>query len=362
MLRWQFDVRRIKWQAINQITILHVLLYAIMSQNALTIQLAFVQKLKELAPANASLADEIAELLNVSADSAYRRLRGETSISLDEAVAICNHFKVPFSAFTESLAGLVTFRYKELDDDEESLYKYLKGLEETLDMLMLANEKKIVYGMTDIPILHQLGFREIGSFKMFYWMRALMGVKSLEAKKFNPNIVSPDLQRVGSSVYTKYKKVPSIEIWSDDLLFPTLKQIEYSWDSGWFDSQEIALSVCENLREMLFNAREMAETGSKIQTGDDRPLNYQLYFSELLIGNNTIMAHSDNLRAVYLSHHTFNNINTTNEEFCNQTEEWLEKHIKKSTLISGTAEKQRMKFFNLLERNVDKVIAKIKAD
>lgn len=333
-----------------------------MPQNTVPVQLAFVQKLKELAPANASLADEIAELLNVSADSAYRRLRGETSISLDEVVAICNHFKVPFSAFTESLAGLVTFRYKQLSDDEESLYKYLKGLEETLDMLMLANDKQIIYGMTDIPILHQLGFREIGCFKMFYWMRALMGVKSLENKKFDPNLISSELQRVGSNVYSKYKKVPSTEIWSDDLLFPTLKQIEYSWDSGWFANQETAIAVCENLREMLINARAMAETGSKVQTGDDRPQNYRLYFSELLMGNNTLMAHADNLRAVYLSHHTFNNINTTNQQFCDETEEWMEKHIKKSTLISGTAEKQRMKFFNLLERNVDKVIARIKAD
>lgn len=331
-----------------------------MSQNALTIQLAFVQKLKELAPSNASLADEIAELLNVSADSAYRRLRGETSISLDEAVAICNHFKVPFSAFTESLAGLVTFRYKQLDDDMESMRQYLMGLEQTLDMLLLANERKIVYGMVDIPILHQLGYREIGSFKLYYWMRALMGVKSLDGQKFSPNLIPADMQRVGHSIVAKYKKVPSVEIWSDDLLFPTLKQIEYSWDSGWFENEAAAIEVCESLRSMLKEAQIMAERGTKLIADADAPQNFQIYFSELLIGNNTIMAWADNLRAVYLSHHTFNNINTTNEQFCDETEAWLEKHIKKATLISGTAEKQRVKFFNLLERNIDRIIDKIK--
>lgn len=335
-----------------------------MSQNALSVQMAFVQKLKELAPANASLADEIAELLTVSTDSAYRRLRGETSISLDEAVSICNHFKVPFSAFTESLAGLVTFRYKQLDDDMESMYNYLHGLEHTLDMLMLANEKKIVYGMVDIPILHQLGFREIGCFKMFYWMKALMGVKSLEGQKFSPNLIPADMQKLGVNVLNKYRKVPSVEIWSDDLLFPTLKQIEYSWDSGWFESAESAIAVCEDMREMLRNALHMAELGSKLpqEIQNESTQNYQVYFSELLIGNNTIMAWADNLRAVYLSHHTFNNINTTNEQFCDETAAWLEKHIKKATLISGTAEKQRVKFFNQLERTIDRTIAKIKAD
>ncbi len=335
-----------------------------MSQNTLSVQMAFVQKLKELAPANASLADEIAELLTVSTDSAYRRLRGETSISLDEAVSICNHFKVPFSAFTESLAGLVTFRYKQLDDDMESMYNYLHGLEHTLDMLMLANDKKIIYGMVDIPILHQLGFRQIGCFKMFYWMKALMGVKSLEGQKFSPNLIPADMQKLGTNVLNKYRKVPSVEIWSDDLLFPTLKQIEYSWDSGWFESAESAIAVCEDMREMLRNACQMAENGSKLlqDVKDVSSQNYQMYFSELLIGNNTIMAWADNLRAVYLSHHTFNNINTTNEQFCDETAAWLEKHLKKATLISGTAEKQRVRFFNQLERNIDRTIAKIKAD
>lgn len=335
-----------------------------MAQNALTIQQAFVQKLKELAPANASLADEIAELLNVSADSAYRRLRGETAISLDEAVELCTHFKVPFSAFTENLAGLVTFRYRHLDEAEESFYNYLKGLDETLDKLLLANEKKITYGATDVSILQHLGFREISNFKMYYWMRALMGVPNLQDKKFNPNIISADIQKVGSSIHAKYKKVPSVEIWSDDVLFPTLKQIEYSWESGWFEDRETALQVCDNLRYMLQTTRDWAIQGSKLlnEPKEERPQNFKLYFSELLIGNNTIMAHLDSLKAVFLSHHTFNNINTTDERFCNETEEWMEKHLQKATLISGTAEKQRGKFFNLLERNIDRTIEKIKMD
>ncbi len=335
-----------------------------MPNSQYAVQKAFVQKLKELAPANTSLAEEIAELLNVSADSAYRRLRGETAISLDEAVTLCTHFKIPFSAFTETLAGLVTFRYRHLDENEESFYQYLQSLDQTLDKLLMANEKRIVYGAVDISILQHLGFRQISNFKMYYWMRALMGVKRMQDKKFDPNLISAEMQQVANSIHKKYLKVPSTEIWSDDMLFPTLKQIEYSWESGWFENRDAALAVCENLREMIFTTREWAAQGSKLlsETKEERPQNYKLYFSELLIGNNTIMAYLDSLKAVFLSHHTFNNINTTDVRFCDETEEWLEKHMQKSTLISGTAEKQRVKFFNLLEKNIDRVIEKIKAD
>ncbi|HYG16347.1 MAG TPA: hypothetical protein VEC12_11390 [Bacteroidia bacterium] len=335
-----------------------------MPQAVLKTQLAFVQKLKELAPANASLADEMAELLDVSSDSAYRRLRGETAITLDEAVILANHFKIPFSAFTENLEGLVTFRYKHMTDDSDSFYKYLYGLDQTLDKLLLANDKKMVYGATDIPILNHLGYREIGSFKMYHWMRSLMGAKSLEDKKFSPGVIPGEMQKVAHSIYKKYKKLPSVEIWSDDLLFPTLKQIEYNWDASLFESRESALAVCEDLRKMLRDTCEMAVKGSK-QTDEpasQQSQNFQLYFSELLIGNNSIMVWADGLKLVFLSHHTFNNINTTDERFCAETEDWINKHLKKATLISGTAEKQRNKFFNSLEKNIDKTIARIMAD
>lgn len=332
------------------------------TQLQLNIQQAFVQKLKELAPANVSLADEIGELLGVSADSAYRRLRCETAISLDEAVALCNYFKVPFSAFTENLEGLVTFRYTPLSGTEESFYTYLVNMDKMLDRLLMASEKKVIYGAVDIPILHNVGYREIGCFKMFYWMRSLLGVKSLENKKFNPSHISAEMQQVGRSIYQKYNRLPSVEIWTDDLLFTTLKQVEYYWESGLFEKLDDALAVCENIREMVRDVQKKAALGCKQLNvaEEEREQNFQLYFSELLIGNNSIMAYADNLKMVFLSHLTFNHINTADSRYCNETEEWLEKHIQKATLISGSAEKQRMKFFNTLERTIDRTIERIK--
>jgi hypothetical protein len=48
------------------------------------IQSAFFDRIRKTIPANVSLVDELAEILDVSRDSAYRRMRGETVLSLDE--------------------------------------------------------------------------------------------------------------------------------------------------------------------------------------------------------------------------------------------------------------------------------------
>ena len=52
-------------------------------------QLVLMQRLKEALPPNISLVDALADLLEVSNDSAYRRIRGETALSIEEIAAIC---------------------------------------------------------------------------------------------------------------------------------------------------------------------------------------------------------------------------------------------------------------------------------
>jgi len=41
------------------------------------------QRIKELLPPHAPLVDSVANILHVSSDSAYRRIRGETPLVLD---------------------------------------------------------------------------------------------------------------------------------------------------------------------------------------------------------------------------------------------------------------------------------------
>ena len=79
------------------------------------IQKAFLTRVKSVLPSNVSFVDELAELLNTSNDSAYRRLRAETLLSIDEIALICAHFKVPFETQTQSDTDLATFNFFKLE-------------------------------------------------------------------------------------------------------------------------------------------------------------------------------------------------------------------------------------------------------
>jgi hypothetical protein len=67
-----------------------------MEKKIVMIQEQFLQRVKSALPANVSFVDELADLLKLSSDSAYRRIRCETLFNIEEISLICKHFKVSF--------------------------------------------------------------------------------------------------------------------------------------------------------------------------------------------------------------------------------------------------------------------------
>lgn len=65
-------------------------------------------------------------------------------------------------------------------------------------------------------------------------------------------------------------------------------------------------------------------------------------------------------RVTFVYYNTFNFLSTTQESFCLQTETYLQNLINKSTLISGTGEKDRRKFFNSMNEKIRGLKGKLK--
>jgi len=56
------------------------------------LQSLLFQQIKEKTHPHLSLVDEISELLEISYDSAYRRIRGEKALSMGELSKVSQHF------------------------------------------------------------------------------------------------------------------------------------------------------------------------------------------------------------------------------------------------------------------------------
>src|SRR5471030_1055711 len=88
-------------------------------------QAAFFQKIKERIPAHLSMVDELEDLLKISTDSAYRRIRGEKELSFSELQKIALHFNISADLALNSTTGdEIYFKYKPIDEEKFNLFDY----------------------------------------------------------------------------------------------------------------------------------------------------------------------------------------------------------------------------------------------
>jgi hypothetical protein len=316
---------------------------------------------KQLAP-NITLVDSIADLLEISNDSAYRRLRGETLLNISELMVLCNYFKLSLDSLNTQLSDSVHFMYRPLPPEDSSLPLYLNGILEEMKKINAVANKQIIFTSEDLPIFHYFKYDLLTAFKLYYWNKSILNSPQYNGKKFNPSLVDPALTQTAKSIYDLYVKIPSIEIWTEDTIATILKQVEFYWESGLFEQKVHAIAVCEQLKDMFDTVQKDAELGSKER---DRPAtekaNYVLYQSDVTIGNNCIQVTMNEVKLIYFSFNTFNSMSTTNYSFCQETDLWIKNLISKSTQISGVSEKMRYQFFNGLHKRLTELRQKIEA-
>ncbi len=314
-----------------------------------TIQTAFLEQIKQRISPNLSLADELAEVLNLSRDSAYRRIRGETVLSLDEVKMLCNRFGVSLDALLSPSSEMISFRHQAVDHVSFTFEHWLKSILEKLEMIFAfpEKEKEIIYYAKDMPVFYYFSLPELSAFKMFFWMKTALNYPEYQKEKFRAALVPKEYIGLGSRIWSKYSQLFSTELWSDETLNVTLKQIDYYLDCGYIDRKDSEM-LLDQFAELVGNARKWAATGLK---GDEKG-KLNLYKNEILIAENTILFKMGDKRVTFLTHNIADVLTTSNESFCRTTEQFLNNLINKAIIISTTGEKERSKFFNQLDEKI----------
>lgn len=139
-----------------------------MSSNVLQQQL--FRQIRSMLPANMSFADAIADLLGISVDSAYRRIRGEKSISFEEIQKLSAHYRISLDAMLKIDSKSTVFHGTWLGPDNFNFEQYLKNLLLLASDINRGTNKMIWYEAKDFPPFHYFHYPELAAFKYFFWM------------------------------------------------------------------------------------------------------------------------------------------------------------------------------------------------
>src|SRR5262245_14821305 len=138
--------------------------------NANEIQQQLFQSIKSKLGADASLADEIAALLEISTDSAYRRMRGEKQITFDELYKLCSHYRISLDQLMGIQTGGFKFEGQILDSKTFRFDAYLTNVMHSVAYINSFREKEFYYLCKDSPIFHHFYVKELAAFKYYFWM------------------------------------------------------------------------------------------------------------------------------------------------------------------------------------------------
>ncbi len=309
------------------------------------------QRIKELLPQDTSMVDAISEILNVSSDSAYRRIRGETPLVLEEAKLLCDHFHLSLDQLLGIRSGFTLFQTERLHYKNFSFEKYLSSILGQLHQLNGFVKKEIIYLSKDLPFFHNFSNEPLFAFHYFFWMKSILRHPDFEDRNFTMDCLTPEIKKLGTDLIQTYNSIPSTEIWNTECINSIIFQVESYKEAGYFADKKDVLKIYEAVEAIIIHLKSQAENGCKYLPDENleyKKNNFKFLYNRVTLGDNTIMGIADNIKTVFLNYDVMNYMVTRDEKFCNDTFNDLQALIRRSTLISNSGEKQRNIFFNIL--------------
>lgn len=333
--------------------------------NQSNVQLRFLELLKNKIPSHLSLADEICKSIDVSLAGAYRRIKGEKELTINEVYKLAVDYGVSLELLTPQISNdLVWFSFRTLDNKSFTFEQYLQSQIDHLEVISASKSREMIYSAKDLPVFHYYHFDELASFKIFVWKRSIMGLEEYQNRKFvlrsddeEENVIK------GKMALERYLKVPSCEIWNDETPHSAIRQIQLYQEMGIFENKKDAFILIEQFEDMISHLKAQAESGKKFRWGESAKENdaeYKLFNNEVVLCDNSIFAQVEDRKMIFLTHNTLNYMYITNREYCENAHKWLKNLMSRSTLISSASEKERERFFKSIREKVDSVKKKIK--
>jgi hypothetical protein len=314
------------------------------------------QRIKELLPPTVSLTDAVSEILHLSNDSAYRRIRNETPLVLEEAKLLCEHFHLSLDQLLNTKTNSVLFENVRINNQQYSYDKYLSDLTRLVKHINSFDQKEIIYLTKDIPIFHNFYFQPLIAFRYFFWMKTILQHPDFTTKTIDLNNIPPQIESMSKELILCYTKIPSTEILNTECINSVISQIEFFKETGVFSSGEDIKEVYEAVKQTILHLKMQVEYGCKFLPGENpqtKKSNFNFFYNRVILGDTTVLVKTENVKTVYLNYDVLNYMVTRDEKFCNQCDEDLRNLMRRATFISQTSERQRNIFFGILLAKIE---------
>ena len=185
--------------------------------NSGTTQSQFFQLVKSQLPPHKALVDEVAGLLGISNDSAYRRIRGDKPLDIDELARLAAHFRLSLDQLLQLPNDALLFTGKPQAAGPNTLEGWLANMLAQLQLMNSFGHRHLYYLLKDIPPFYHFQIPELAEFKLFFWTKSILHDDSLKGVRFR--FGDPRYQNcrpICQRIVQLYSQLPTTEIWNGE--------------------------------------------------------------------------------------------------------------------------------------------------
>ena len=302
-----------------------------------------------------SLGFIVSELLSISMDAAYRRLRLETPLTIQETQKLCVHFNLSFDKLIALSEGNVLFDYTPLELYDFSLENYLEGILQGLTRLKALKEPQAYLTINNVHFFQALNFPQLIRFRLYFWAQTHLMIPSFQNTKFKHEKISVRAFDLGRQILQSYNQIETVEILDMDLMKGFMRQIVYYLEMQMFDDPSYAVFLIDRVEAFLGHYQNQISIGKKYIFGTEPPSqgnHLEVFVNDTINTDATFLYENDGMNGVYLTHNIMSYLHTTDEAYVRDTKSIIDRQISNSSKISETNLKQRTTYFNELGKMV----------
>ncbi len=293
-------------------------------------------------PQTKELANFLIDTLDLSKESAYRRLRNEVYYTFEEIVILCQKLELSI----DKIAG-VNAKKAFLDmplykaEKPEEIYKEIiewniraiKKIYQAKDSIQYTVLNRLPHGIT-------MYSEPIAKFQYYKWY----------IHKYKGKVKTPfhefEVPECLNYLFREYFKTSEdltekMRLILDENIFLYLiKEIQYCRDSNFIDSQSLEI-MKEELYKIVDLTANVARTGTNKSNAD-----IKIYLSGVDIEPNYTYAEYDDNIIFFIWSPSGEIVTSTNPEFCARQKDWIDSLMRYTTLITQCNEIKQLEFFD----------------
>lgn len=302
---------------------------------------------------------DLAEELNMSPGTLYKKLSGDSIFSLGEVAYLASKYEFSLDALVNSNNKRAIITHSAEDTPIRYPGDYL---ERVLKFTRLANsvpQCRIHYITHELPIFFYLLNPKVAYFKLFHYARTVWHIPEFNSRTmFDFKLFDDSYIVLIEKLWHSYAQLNTIEIWNPSILDNTFNQLLFMVDAKLFTKKQIALEILDGITELVKKIESMILQKQKFGSIVDG--SFLVYNNSTIFTNNIILLKSPTYNMTFMVHDNPNFFFTNDEQIFSNSLKWSDQIRDNSYSLHEGSGHNMSSFIGTLFYKIDQVRRKIK--